>query len=104
MLVVCEKHHVELLKKVLTYSWLRLVDLDSYAPGTGYPTPPGKRLVSDAAWEVLRLGAQIPTETIENSLGVMGTRLLSSEQQEYGERWSLAELERRRLGQEDFDT
>lgn len=103
ILLVVEKERLALLRQVLNYPWLRLVELSDWTGEPGYPTPPGKRLVSDAAWEVLRRGAQIPSKDIRKSLAMLGTQLLAEEHRGPGERWSVAELARRELEEENFE-
>ena len=79
------------------YDWARVIDLQE----DEFPAPPGSRLVSAKAWEVLRQGARIPIGLLNYSLEVLGTRCLSADQQTHSEKWCLAELDRR--GSEDVD-
>lgn len=81
------------------YDWVRVIRLDR----DEYPVPAGKRLVSDAAWEVLRQGARIPLTEINQSLEMLGTEHLSRDQMLNSEKWCLAELCRRQSEEVDFD-
>lgn len=100
-LVIVDRDHAKQMHQVLEgYDWARVVDLDS----EGFPLPPGQRLVSEAAWQVLRAGAKIPLKELTDSVEALGTKYLAENQRTAGERWTVAELHRRALGEtEDFD-
>ena len=100
-LVLVDEDHAGDLDRILGgCRWARVVVLGL---GETYPTPAGKRLVSDSAWEVLRQGANIPLAELKESVEVMGTRLLSREYWTFSEHWTTSELSRREKGEEDFE-
>lgn len=99
LLVLIDEEKASMVALVLeSYKWVRVIDLDAEE----FPAPPGKRLVSDAAWEVLRQGARVPITEIQSSLLMLGTEFLSDDQRTNSERWCLAELARRHNEEEDF--
>ena len=99
-LVLVDEDRAPYVRQVFDgYQWARVIDLTEQE----MPTPPGKRLVSHLAWEVLRQGARIPLHAIRQSLEDLGTRFLSDDQRTYSELWSVAELTRRGHEMEDFE-
>ena len=101
LLVLVDEDHAGDVDRILAgCRWARVVTLGL---GEEYPVPAGKRLVSEQAWEVLRQGANIPLAQLEESLEVMGTRLLAREYWTFSEHWTMSELERRKKDEEDFE-
>lgn len=99
-LVLVDEDRAQYVEQVFAgCKWARVVELGI----EGYPTPAGRRLVSDAAWEVLRRGSKIPLRLLQENLELFGTRYLSEELRNESELWCLAELSRRGKEQEDFD-
>ena len=99
-LVLVDEDRVGALERAFEgQRWARVVALDEKE----YPLPAGQRLVSDAAWEVLRQGARISIDQIREGLTLMGTRHLAERHRTPNERWSLAELARRAHERETFE-
>ncbi len=100
-LVLVDEDHAGDVDRILGgCRWARVVTLGL---DETYPTPAGKRLVSEEAWEVLKQGAAMTSTELRESLDSMGTRSLATEYWTRSERWMVAELHRREQNQEDFE-
>ena len=99
-LVLVDEDRAPYVRQVFEgYQWARVIDLTEEE----MPTPVGKRLVNEVAWEVLRQGSRIPITSIRESLDALGTRWLSDDQRLNSEKWCLAELHRRKSEEVDYD-